>query len=84
MEYASIQIPDANLLSEIRQLIESTKSQVAVTVNSAMTIMYYRRLHCLVAIDLKLGKFEAAYKGQMELYLRWLEKHEMYEGENKL
>ena len=34
------------------------------------------------AIDLKLGEFEAAYKGQMELYLRWLEKYEKVEGEN--
>ena len=42
----------------------------------------HRRLRCLVAIELKLGEFEAAYKGQMELYLRWLEKHEMLEGEN--
>ena len=46
-------------------------------------LFYHRRLHCLVAIDLKLGKFKAAYKGQMELYLRWLEKHEMVDGENK-
>lgn len=46
-------------------------------------LFYHRRLKCLVAIDLKLGKFEAAYKGQMELYLRWLEKHETIEGENK-
>lgn len=46
-------------------------------------LFYHRRLHCLVAIDLKLGKFQAAYKGQMELYLRWLEKYEMVEGENK-
>ena len=46
-------------------------------------LFYHRRLHCLVAIDLKLGKFKAAYKGQMELYLRWLEKYEMVEGENK-
>ena len=46
-------------------------------------LFYHRRLRCLVAIDLKLGKFQAAYKGQMELYLRWLEKHEMVEGENK-
>jgi hypothetical protein len=34
-----------------------------------------------VAIDLKLGKFQAADKGQMELYLCWLEKHEMQPGE---
>lgn len=46
-------------------------------------LFYHRRLRCLVAIDLKLGKFKAAYKGQMELYLRWLEKYEMVEGENK-
>lgn len=39
-------------------------------------------LKCLVAIELKLGKFEAAHKGQMELYLRWLEKYESMEGEN--
>ena len=45
-------------------------------------LFYHRRLKCLVVIDLKLGKFEAAYKGQMELYLRWLEKHEGIEGEN--
>ncbi len=32
--------------------------------------------------DLKLGKFRAADKGQMELYLRWLEKHEQREEEN--
>lgn len=46
-------------------------------------LFFHRRLKCLVAIDLKLGKFEAAYKGQMELYLRWLEKYEMVEGENQ-
>jgi predicted nuclease of restriction endonuclease-like (RecB) superfamily len=45
-------------------------------------LFFHRRLKCLVAIDLKLGKFKAAYKGQMELYLRWLEKHETREGEN--
>jgi hypothetical protein len=35
-----------------------------------------------VAIDLKIGEFEASFKGQMELYLRYLEKYEMVEGEN--
>ena len=33
---------------------------------------YLRRL---AAIELKLGKFEAADKGQMELYLAWLKKY---------
>ena len=46
-------------------------------------LFYHRRLRCLVAIDLKLGKFQAGYKGQMELYLRWLEKYDMAEGENR-
>lgn len=45
-------------------------------------LFYHRRLKCLVVIDLKIGKFEAAHKGQMELYLRWLQKHETIEGEN--
>jgi len=39
-------------------------------------LFYNRRLKRLVAIDLKLGDFKAADKGQMELYLRWLAKHE--------
>ena len=45
-------------------------------------LFYHRRLKCLVALDLKIGNFEASYKGQMELYLRYLEKHEQVEGEN--
>jgi predicted nuclease of restriction endonuclease-like (RecB) superfamily len=44
-------------------------------------IFYHRRLHRLVAIDLKLKKFQAAYKGQMELYLRWLDKYDRPPGE---
>ena len=44
-------------------------------------LFFHRRLKCLLAIDLKLGEFEAGFKGQMELYLRYLEKHEMLEGE---
>jgi len=46
-------------------------------------LFYHRKLKCLVVIELKLGKFKAADKGQMELYLAWLEKHESVEGENK-
>ena len=46
-------------------------------------LFYHRRLKCLVVIDLKLGEFEAAFKGQMELYLRYLEKYEKVEGENQ-
>lgn len=44
-------------------------------------LFYHRKLKRLVVIDLKLEDFKAADKGQMELYLRWLEKNEMQEGE---
>lgn len=45
-------------------------------------LFYNRKLKRLVAIDLKVGDFKAQYKGQMELYLRWLAKHEQEVGEN--
>jgi predicted nuclease of restriction endonuclease-like (RecB) superfamily len=44
-------------------------------------LFFHRKLKRLIAIELKLGKFKAAYKGQMELYLRWLEKYEKEPGE---
>lgn len=44
-------------------------------------LFYHRRLRRLVAIELKLGKFRPADKGQMELYLRWLDKYEKRPGE---
>ncbi len=44
-------------------------------------LFYHRNLKRLVAVELKLGKFEAKYKGQMELYLKWLNKYEKAEGE---
>lgn len=44
-------------------------------------LFFHRKLHRLIAIDLKLGRFKAQYKGQMELYLRWLEAHEIEPGE---
>lgn len=45
-------------------------------------LFYHRRLRCLVVVDLKMGEFEAGFKGQMELYLRFLEKFEKIDGEN--
>jgi predicted nuclease of restriction endonuclease-like (RecB) superfamily len=45
-------------------------------------LFYNRKLKRLVAIELKLGKFKPAHKGQMELYLKWLDKYEKQEGEN--
>jgi predicted nuclease of restriction endonuclease-like (RecB) superfamily len=44
-------------------------------------LFYHRKLRRLVAVDLKLEHFKAADKGQMELYLRWLEKYEKEPGE---
>ncbi len=46
-------------------------------------LMYHRGLKRLIAIDLKLGKFKANYKGQMELYLRWLDKYERRKNEEQ-
>lgn len=45
-------------------------------------LFFHRRMKCLVAIDLKIREFDAALKGEIELYLRYLEKHETIEGEN--
>jgi predicted nuclease of restriction endonuclease-like (RecB) superfamily len=45
-------------------------------------LFFNRRLKRLIAIDLKLGNFKAEYKGQMELYLRWLAKYEQEADEN--
>ena len=44
-------------------------------------LFYHRSLKRLVLIELKLGEFEPQYKGQTELYLRWLEKYEKADGE---
>ncbi|MEO8711181.1 MAG: PDDEXK nuclease domain-containing protein [Parafilimonas sp.] len=46
-------------------------------------LFFHRKLKRLVAIDLKIGKFQAKDKGQMELYLKWLDKYEKQEGEEK-
>jgi predicted nuclease of restriction endonuclease-like (RecB) superfamily len=44
-------------------------------------LFYHRHLRRLVVIELKLGEFKPGDKGQMELYLRWLDRHERKEGE---
>ncbi len=44
-------------------------------------LFYHRHLKRLVAVELKLEDFKPAYKGQMELYLAWLNKHERQKGE---
>ena len=44
-------------------------------------LFFHRKLKRLIAVELKLGIFKAAYKGQMELYLNWLNEYERLEGE---
>jgi predicted nuclease of restriction endonuclease-like (RecB) superfamily len=44
-------------------------------------LFFHRKLKRLIAIELKLGDFKPEYKGQMELYLRWLDKYERCPGE---
>ncbi len=84
---------EANILVELQKFIIELGSDFAfmsrqkrITIDNEDyyidLLFYHRRLKCLVVVELKLGKFEAAHKGQMELYLRWLEKHEKVEGEN--
>ena len=45
-------------------------------------LFYHRKLNRLIAIELKLGEFKPAFKGQMELYLKWLDKYEKQENES--
>lgn len=44
-------------------------------------LFFHRHLRRLVAVELKLEAFQPAHVGQMELYLRWLDKHERARGE---
>ena len=45
-------------------------------------LFFHRRLRRLVLVELKLGEFKPEHKGQVELYLKWLAKHEQQAGEN--
>jgi predicted nuclease of restriction endonuclease-like (RecB) superfamily len=46
-------------------------------------LFYHRKLKRLVAIELKIGKFQAKYQGQMKLYLKWLNRYERQSDENE-
>lgn len=45
-------------------------------------LFYHRHLRRLIAVELKLESFQPAHVGQMELYLRWLDKYERAPGED--
>lgn len=62
---------------ELRKKISGKEFERTAIANLQNT----RNLRRLVAIELKLGKFEAKHKGQMELYLKWLDRYEKKEGE---
>ena len=69
-------------MEEISHLLER---QVRITVGNRDyyidLLFYHRKLRRLVLIELKLGEFKPEHKGQVELYLRWLDKYEKNEGE---
>jgi len=44
-------------------------------------LFYHRRMKRLIVIELKLEEFKPEHKGQVELYLRWLNKYEKMDGE---
>jgi hypothetical protein len=46
-------------------------------------LLYSRVLRRLIAVELKIGEFQAAYKAQMELYLKWLDRYERHPGEEQ-
>jgi len=64
--------------------LERQKRITVDGVDYYLDLLFYRRhLRRLVAIDLKLEEFKAGDKGQMELYLKWLDRYERKEGEEK-
>lgn len=84
---------ESALISEIQRFINELGSDFAflarqkrITVDNQDyridLLFFHRRLKCLVVIELKIGDFEAGFKGQMELYLRYLDKYEKVDGEN--
>jgi predicted nuclease of restriction endonuclease-like (RecB) superfamily len=62
--------------------VERQKRMIVGGEDAVLDLLFYHRiLKRLVAVELKLGTFKAAFKGQMELYLKWLDRYERQEGE---
>jgi predicted nuclease of restriction endonuclease-like (RecB) superfamily len=45
-------------------------------------LLYHRRLKCLIAVDLKIGKFQPEYVGKMQFYLAVLNEKVRLDDEN--
>lgn len=84
---------EASIVSELQRFISELGTDFAFLARQKRLVIdnrdyyidllfYHRKLKCLIAIDLKIGEFNASHKGEMELYLGYLEKYETEEGEN--
>jgi len=62
--------------------VERQKRMIIDGEDRRLDLLFYNRyLKRLVAVELKLGRFRAEHKGQMQLYLGWLDKYERQDGE---
>jgi predicted nuclease of restriction endonuclease-like (RecB) superfamily len=62
--------------------IESQKKMKIDDKVFALDLLFYnRKLKRLVCVDLKVDEFKPSHKGQMELYLNWINQHEKQDGE---
>jgi predicted nuclease of restriction endonuclease-like (RecB) superfamily len=62
--------------------IDSQKRMIIGGEDARLDLLFFhRKMKRLVVVELKLGRFKAAYKAQMELYLNWLNEHEREDGE---
>jgi len=64
--------------------VERQKRMIIDGADHTLDLLFFNRnLKRLVAIDLKQGQFDAAFSGEMKLYLKWLNRYERQEGENE-
>ncbi len=72
--------PDLQIVSALGRQLSWTHFRSIIYLD---LLFYHRHLRRMVAVELKIGEFKAAYKGQMELYLAWLDRHERAATEEK-
>jgi predicted nuclease of restriction endonuclease-like (RecB) superfamily len=91
-EYSESQLEEALIIHLEKFLLELGTGFTFVARQKRITIegrhfridllLYHRALRCLVAIDLKIGEFDHADAGQMNLYLNYLKDKEKLPDEN--